>query len=362
MKKLIAIFLALLMLGSVTAFADSAPIFTLSDPVVLIESPDQPSQTVDLTGLAISVSPITGANDLTVALNVLMNDQPALVAAAKIVGERAFLAMNGLSNTYFVDIPTEQIMAATQIDPADLGIDVEALAQQIMSELVVTTEGETTHFTLPYTAVNNVLETLAPAIAQFAASQGLDTAEFENTIAQLKQSDSGITVEGSLTQAEMGISADCNFLLVQGGQTAPNPIATVKFFGNADDIQVHGELEMAVATDGGEPQTALIVNVNVGQEVPNFDLTIRVPSEEASFTFSFDAESSTVSIIAAVGGMNAMVSFKVAVTEGELVVCPVDEAGALDIQNLTQEQTQQLQNEAMQAVSPLLNALAQVMG
>ena len=362
MKKLIAIFLAILMLGSVTAFAESATVFTVSDPIVVVETMDQPAQTIDLTGLALAISPITNGDDLTVAMNVLMNEQPALVAAAKIVGERAYLALNGMSNTYFVDIPVEQVASVAQLDPADLGIDVEALVQQLMSELVITTEGETTHFTLPYTAVNNAIETLAPAIAQVAASQGLDTAEVDNTIAQLKQSDSGITVEGSLTQSEMGISADCNFLLVQGGQTAPNPIANVKFMGGADDIQFHGELEVAVAADGGEPQTALIINVNVGKEVPNFDLTVHVPAAQASFSVSFNAETSTVSFMASVEGTNVMVSFKVGVSEGELVVCPIDEAGAIDLQSLTEEQTQQLQNEAMQAVSPLMSALSQVLG
>lgn len=362
MKKLIAIFLAVLMLGSVTAFAESAPVFTLSDPIVVVEAADQPAQTIDLTGLAIALSPIAGENDLTLALNVLMNEQPALVAAAKVVGERVYLALNGLSNTYFVDIPVEQVSAIAQIDPAELGIDVEALTQQLMSELVITNEGDTVYFTLPYTAVNNVLETLAPAIAQVAASQGADTTEFENTIAQLKQSDSGVTVKGSLTQSENGISGECSFVLVQGGQEAPNPLAVIKAAGGEDDIQVFGEMEVSVAPDGGELQTAMIINFTVGQEVPNFDLVVHIPVAQASFSFSFNAETSTVSIMASAEGNNVMISFQVGMSEGELVVCPVDEAGAIDLQNLTGEQTQQLQNEAMQAVSPLLSALASVLG
>ena len=203
---------------------------------------------------------------------------------------------------------------------------------------------------------------IAPSRRAVDRSTSADTSEFENTIAQLKQSDSGVTVKGSLTQSENGISGECSFVLVQGGQEAPNPLAVIKAAGGADDIQVFGEMEVSVAPDGGELQTAMIVNFTVGKEVPNFDLVVHVPVAQASFSFSFNAETSTVSIMASAEGNNVMISFQVGMSEGELVVCPVDEANAIDLQNLTEEQTQQLQNEAMQAVSPLLSALASVLG
>lgn len=361
MKKIIAILLAVMMLGSVTAFADNAPVFTLSDPIVTVETPDSPMTTIDLTGLALAISPIVEGEEVTVALNVLAQGQPALVAAAKVVdGSRVLLGMNGLSHTYYVDMPVEQMTASTQVDLS--GIDTDALVQQIMSEATITSEGGTVNFSLPYTAVNSVLESLMPTIAEAVAAQGVDTSEFEGLVAQLKQSDSGVNLEGSFTQSETGASGVLNVIPVQNGQAAPAPVAVVNGQYGQSGEGMSADFSISAAMDGANLSEMVKVHVMVGSEVPNVQLDIEVPAAGAAFNFFYDAAASTISLNIAASGTTVMLNATVGVSEGELAVCPLDAANAVNIETLSEEETEQLGNEAMQAVAPLMSVVSQALG
>ena len=329
MKKILALLLVVLMLGSVTAFADNASLFTLSDPVVDLDFGEEPIH-IDLAGLSFAVATVTVDEQEVLALNIRGDGECLLAAAFRVVGNRFLFDVDGLSHTYYAAIPAveeSEEAAAPSINLDELNIDMDALLESVMSELVIESEGDTTSFTLPYTAINAVIEQIVPAVVESGKlPEGLNADEALDALTQLKESDSGVTVTGSLTQSETGMNGDMQFFPVEAGETASDPAATASFV--LDDV-----FSLDLDASG-------VASFHVGFD-PN----------DGKVDFSVSAEGQSVSFSAVVGS-----------EEGEIQVAELgDPASAIDVQTLTDEDTEALGTEIVTAADALLNFLMPVL-
>ena len=209
MKKLLAILVALLMLATTVAFAEES--FTFADPVLTLNMGE--TQTIDLTGFEIEV--ISGQVDDAVALQINFkgDGEKLMTINGSVVGSRFLFAFEGMDRTFYVDGP-EQVANIQSLDLSGLDIDFEALVNNVLNSIEV--EGDT--MKIPYTAVNDILEAIAPAL-DGVELPGLDGKKVSDIIAQLKESDSGISLKGTFTQTdESNFSIVAEVIPVQNGE------------------------------------------------------------------------------------------------------------------------------------------------
>ena len=353
MKKLLAVLLAVLLLGSATAFADTATVFTLSDPTVAVNMGGE-EMNIDLAGLELAIAPIMEGEIPGAALNIYGNGELLLAAAARVLGDRALLDMEGLSNSYYAAIPDVASMAGSM----DLsGIDVEALTEIVMGSIELDTEGDTTTFKVPYTAVNQVLEAVLPALKQIdIEGVDLDLSEFEDTLAQFKETDSGINVEGSIKESETGVSVAVQTYLVQGGQASETPVTVVTVDIDQSEAGVtFAATLLAADEESGSLLNVATINAELGAAV---NVNIALMEGMANISFVYDFATGLVTINANAEGVDVTLTCTVAVGEGEITVVPAgDPSTAINLEELTEEQVEQATTELTQATAYLIGFL-----
>lgn len=225
MKKVIAILLALLLLGSTLAFAEEdTAVYGFSDPVLDIESGEDVIH-LDFAGLCIAVEPVTVGEETVIALNILGNGETLLAAAFRIVGERMLMDVDGMDKTYSFAVPA--MADAEGTEDALAGIDWQQISMTLLAQMKIEQDGNTMHFELPYTTLNELLIGLAPTLAEQSGVAGIDPEALAETFKELKENDSGVTVKGSFTQEGDNMSAELFFYLVESGVTAEDALAKV---------------------------------------------------------------------------------------------------------------------------------------
>ena len=349
MKKLLAVLLTLMLVLPNTVFADTATLYTLSDPT-LTTSYDGEEYPMELTGLKIAAA-VLGED--TCAINVIGNDEVLLSAAFKIEGDKVLFTADGLSNTYYVDKPDVE-GSTSDLENLDLdisGIDFNALAENLVNSIEFGTEGDAMTFFLPHTALNDALDSLTPLLDQIpeAALSAEDKEQFLSTVKELKDKDNGFDISGTLTSTDEAMAFTADLIPVNEGQADEKPAlsATGSFTSDENGAM---SIQFSLSTPDGE---VLSANVQIG------DIITVAASVLGQYevTFSFNPEESIVEIGYNADGTGYLLSAKVGVEEnGEISVCPIgDAASAINAQELTEEQTQQLSEEFGNAASGLLN-------
>ncbi len=376
MKKLLAILLAVLMLGSATAWAEEA--FVLADPVLEItaEGEDEP-KTLDLTGLALVIGGDSENNRF--AINLFGEDELLLAASAQLEGNNLLFGVNGLSNTYCVTIPenvpvSSDGSASFELDPAVLEV--------ILSEVELDFEGDTILFRLPYTAVTKLLQELRPTLENAGDAQ-----ELLDQLDQMEAEGSGVELSGSLTLAD-GTEGQILLQKVEKGVVAEEPLLQIDFsavtgeegldFSALISADQEGTLQPLLGLDGSiynqdEGFTAGVTVLGYEEGEAKVEAVVSITSDEAAFHFdveipesvlfgaSYDKAEKIVSLYVEAEGLNGSLSAHVDSEEREMVYCEVDAANAVDLQNMSEEEQTVFSEELQGVLTPLLSYLMPVL-
>ena len=244
MKRLLSFLLALLLLGSVTVFAETAPTLSLSDPVLDIEGMGDPVH-LDLSGLTVRLALLSDEKDPGLAVNVLGKGKLLLSAAARLAGDRILLGLDGLSRSYYLQLP--QNFDPSQLDLSALQTD--RIIEILRTEGELVTEGDETRFRLPHTALNAVLRELTPLLGQLPLT-GTQREELLDLLGQLEETDSGFDLEGRLTREPGGGSGELRLTLVQDGTAAPFPLFAMSGAFHTDETGADCRLSASASEDG----------------------------------------------------------------------------------------------------------------
>ncbi len=319
MKKLLAILVALLMIAAAAASAEGT--FTFADPVITLNMGE--AQTIDLTGFEIEV--VGGkAGDVVAAQINLSGDGEKLAAFnLNIIGSKILIGIEGVSKTFYVELP-EQVTGMASMDLSGLNIDFEALTTTVLSSIEM--DGNTIR--IPYTAVNEVLEAIAPAI-ESVEIPGADLSQFSGIVAQLKESNSGITLEGSFEQAGDKMSVSAAVIPVMNGQ-AGESVANLGF--DADDAGLMVKLDVPGKFSG-----------YFGAQ----------PVDESKYRISVGGEAE---------GMGADLTGVASYSETDAELVLLDEASAIDVATLAESDDQALMIELMGGIGGLYQYFAGALG
>lgn len=319
MKKLIAIVLALLMIAAAAASAEGT--FTFADPVITINMGE--SQTIDLTGFEVGLVGGTAGDVVAAQINLSGDGNKLLTVNLNIVGSKILLGIEGVSKTFYAELP-EQLSSMSSMDLSGLNIDMEALGSILANSIEL--DGDTIR--IPYTAVNEALELIAPAI-ESVEIPGADFSGFSSSVAQLKESNSGITLEGSFAQTDDKLSVSAAIIPVMNGQAGES-----------------------------------VANLGFDYDAAGLTVKIDVPGKLNGYFSAQPAEDSKVKI--SVGGEAEGKSFDLTgvasygETDAELVL--LDEASAIDVATLAESDDQALLFELMGAIGGLYQYFTGALG
>ena len=284
MKKLFAIVLALLLVLAPAALAENAGVFTLSSPVLNLNMGGE-NMSVDLSGLDLVISAGLAGETPSLQIDINGNGEKLFGAAANVQGDRFVVAVEGMSTPVYVQIP-ETLNNLSSLDLSGLDIDIESLAGIVMGQLEINSEGDTTTFKLPYTAVNEVLAAIAPALSSIEI-EGVDTAELAEELAELKDSDNGINIEGSYSATETGIAVNASIIPVDDGTAADAAANLSVVLGDTIDVtlEVPGAGSFAL-TLAPQEDDSINLSLRINAEGVDAELTATVSVSEADATFT----------------------------------------------------------------------------
>ena len=320
MKKLVSILMALLMLVMCAASAET---FVLADPVLTVNTGE--AMTLDLTGLELAVTTGQAGDIPAVQLDVNGKEGKLMGVAMNVIGTKVVFAIDGGSSVYSVEIPAEAIESVSNFDMSNVNIDTEALSNVLMNGIEMTDDS----IKVPYTTVNEALEIVAPALADVNIP-GLDVSQLTDAIAELKQSDSGISLEGSYKETETGLSANLALIPVENGQAS----------------------EMAM-------------NISVEANNESVAVSLEVPGQAELYFAASPADENTVGI--ALGGsaegssLDLTAIAKVVESDVELTAIQGAE-NAIDVVSMTDEQREAMVTEFSGAAMGLIGYLFTAMG
>lgn len=312
MKKLLAILVALLMLAAAVASAEES--FTFADPVLTLNMGE--TQTVDLTGFEIEIAGGQTGDVVAVQINLKGNGDTLMTINGNVVDSRFVFAIEGMSRTFYVDIP-EQAANVQNFDLSGLDIDVEALMTNVLGSIEM--DGDT--MKIPYTAINDILEAFAPALDGMEIP-GMEDTKFSDIVAQLKESDSGVSLKGSFTQAdESSMSVAAEIIPVQGG--------------------VEGDS---------------VLNLGFDMDDSGMMVQIEVPGQFSGYFSAapIDDAKTQVSIGGEADGMGGDLTGVVYVGQSDVELVLLDASGAVDFQELAENGDEALMTELQGAASGLI--------
>lgn len=362
MKKLLAVLLTLMLVLPNTVFADTAKLFTLSDASLSMYS-DGEEQNIDLSGLKIVLGAVGEADD-TLAINVLADDEVVFAAGLKADGDKVLISVDGLSNTYYVDMPEMEVntedLQETEFDFS--GIDFNAIAENFVNAIEFGTEDDgTMTFRVPNSAIAEALDGLLPLLDQ--VPEGSIPAEAKEEIiskvAEMKDTDTGFELNGTLSTTDDGMSLTANFVPVTEGKADENPALVLNGTMSASE---EGDMLFTFAvstTDSESGEMAEIISGNFGNMGGVATCTITILGQY-TVNFTYNAAEGTVIIGFVMGEeMFCTLSVKVGTEEnGEITVCEFgDAASAINLQTLDEEQSQQFIDEISEAASGLVSFL-----
>lgn len=375
MKKLIAVILAVLLLGSAVAYAEAAPVLDLKDPVLEVAF-DGETGRIDLAGLTLRFGVLGEGDEACLILNILGGDELLLRAAARMDGGRVLLAADGLSHTYATALPAAEFMGSSGKEEES---PVAGLMETLMSQAEIGTEGEATTFRLPYTAVNDLLRELLPMLDKVPNAEEL-IAEFGEMEAQGQ----GFELNGSVTMSG-GFHLKLDVTPVGNGEAAPEPAR--RLLVDLEQLEDGADffLTLLAPSEGEDPvfreegrfrtdeEQGLSVHVDVFADAAavsagapsavldlaageDFSLKLELPGT-FRFAAGFARADDTLALEAETADFRARLTMTAVSGEEELEACafPADviELGG----ELSEEQQEELSGELMTALSPVLSFL-----
>lgn len=385
MKKLIAVILAVLLLGSAAAFAEAAPALELKDPVLDFTASGEAVR-LDLSGLTLRVGVLgEEEEDACLVLNLLGADKPLLTAALRMDGERVLLAADGLSHSYALPVAgTSAALSPAGADGEgpDLDALVSALTEKVLSKVEIGMEGDVITFRLPYTAFNELLRELflliGDALNVENLQEALDEIEASGESGEFSGSVSlsdGIHVVLDITPVENGelISEDMSRLLFDldrsesGADFALTGLEPAK--GDEPLFRMLGSLR------SGEREKSLHIEVFVGPEAVAADapslvldfaadenVSFRLSAPEAFlFEMRYTREDGTILLNAETEAFKASLTATAVSGEAELQRCAFP-AEVIELSGeLSEEQQNELTQELQVALAPVLGFLVQAL-
>lgn len=320
MKKVLAILIAVMLL--LTAAASAESVFSFADPVLTLNTGE--TQTIDLTGLEVVIASEEMNGGMAIQVDVNGDGNKLLGISANVVGEKVVFAIDGVSNVYSAEIPVGAVSGVASLDLSALNIDVEALMTTVMSSIEM--DGNT--IKIPYTAVNEILEALAPALEGMEIP-GVDMSQLADTVAQLKQSNSGISLEVTYAEAEGGMSFSAAAIPVQDG-TAGDVALNISF--EMGDSGMNARIE-------APGQGAFYFNM---QPVDDVKVKVNLGGEAQGMGFDLSGIASS--------------------TEADVEFAALDAGNAIDVQSMTEEQTEAFSSELMGAAMGLIGYVYGALG
>ncbi len=297
MKKMIALLIALLMLALPFASAETA--LTVSDPVVVMNMGGEETR-IDLAGLAVIVAAGDVDGVAALRLEIAGDGNKLYGVSANVLSDRVLVTGDGMSSVYFIQVPAD-VSGMTRLEIPE--IDLEPIMEALINSVEI--DGDTIR--VPYTAVNDLLAALAPSIESVEVP-GVDVSQFTDIVNQLKESNSGINLEGSYTESDAGMNVSAKGFMVQNGEASPEALFDAK--------------------------------VEIGEGV----------------NFTFDAQGASMhaglngdkfNIGGSADGSSFDLSGTVAFGESDMQLTALDGGNAIDVQNLTAEQLEKAQGELM---------------
>ena len=352
MKKIISLLLAVLLLCalSVAAWADEAPnCFTVSDIGVYITSGGQDLK-LEFAGLELAFAPVENEDGQVFAVNILGNGELLLNAAFTFDGEKVYFALDGLSNTYCVSADTgAAVMPVSPLGESAISEEqIQAMVAELMEELEFSKKGNTTTFRIPYTAITSLLERIMPAIEQAPNMDSESFDEFKKTVAEMKETNSGFELSGSLTENDNDISGVVNLLAVDNGAAAADPLAYADFTASNGDA-VTGRGGIYVQENGSYTQLASLT-FSISDTVD-----VEVEIAEVTIHGNFDIAKSYLLLELKMGDQRYALGAAFGLVNRELTACPIgDRSAALALETLSEEQLETLQSELTLAAANLI--------
>lgn len=352
MKKFASLLLAVLLLCtlSVAAWADEDPnCLTISNIGVYATAEGQ-ELSLEFEGLELAFAPVEDADGQVFAVNILGNGSLLMSASCKLDGNKVYFAVDGLSNIYSVEANTgAAVMPVNPTDESALSQEqIEAMVAQLIEELEFSKTGNTTNFRIPYTAITNLLEQLMPAIEQSPTMDSETFEQFKSAIAEMKETNSGFEISGSLEQSDTDMSGVVNILIVDNGAAAEEPLAYADFTASAGDA-INGRGGIYVQEDGSYNQLALL-SFSVGDTVD-----VEMEIEGVIIHGNFDLANSYLLLEARMGNERYALGAAFQLDSRELTVCPIgDVSSAIEVETMTEEQANTLQSELTVAAANLI--------
>ena len=346
MKKLLSILLVVLMLGSITAFAETV---TIANPVITVKSDDEQT-VVDLSGLSLVMG--GDKETSTFAIDVMGDGEPLLRFAMQAVNDNktVVMSMDGLSNSYKFDVPTN-VEQVEEVEVPALNLDTEAFVNALTEGLTYQETENGFTYSVSHTAINNALAILAPAVESVP---NVDVAGLTDAVNELKEGNSGVQISGEITLGDE-IHATAGLYLVADGQVSDTALAMLDGTVTMEDNRVGAALYVSADVDNSGNLTEQgYVSFVYNEDGP---VTFIVNVMDNMFSFVFDQ--STGEILFEVEDLNNVVKVTATISDdenGTMDIIPVgDVDSAIDAANMTEEQTNQLNEEATAAVQPVID-------
>ena len=377
MKKLIAVILAVLLLGSTIACAETGPVLDLKDPVLEFSSGEE-SGSLDLAGLTLRFGVLGEGDDACLVLNILGDGEPLFAAAAQLDEGRVLVAADGLSHSYAVPMTGAQFVGSSDEDGSAMAALGSDLMEKLMAEAEIGMEGERITFRLPYTAVNKLLREMLPMLDKVP---NLD--EIVEQLDEMEAQGQGFEVSGSLSMTD-GFDAELDLTPVEGGEAAEKP--AVRMLVNFEPDEEGGDFYLTVLTpdEGDDPVFMLVgyyrsYEAGLSLHVEVYADTAAVAGDSPSAVFdvimdeefvmqlllpgtfrfgaSFTPASSELALEAETEDFEGRLTMTAETGEGELKVCAFP-ASVIDIEGgLSEEQSSELSSELQVAIAPVLGFL-----
>lgn len=323
MKKVLALILALLMLGTVTAFAENTTLYTFSDPVLDVEAEGE-TMHLALDGLSFAVAPVTVNGEDVYALNIRGDGKPLLAAAFRLVDDKVVFDVDGLSHSYSAPVMGMSGNGGSAVP--ELNIDTDALLATLLGSAQLDMDGDTIRFVLPYNAVNELALQLLPTVLESVSlPEGADPNEVLDAIKEMQETDSGVTITGSFTQSENGMSAYLEFTAVEKGESGDAPALTAS-------MVIDDAFSMDITAEG------MTFHMGILPDTGMIEVTVKSEDLNVAFTGRFGTE------------------------EGEIKVAELgDPAAAIPVDSMGEQELEELGGEAMMAFNDLLGFLYPVL-
>ena len=383
MKKLIAVILAVLLLGSAVAFAESAPALNMKDPVLEITK-DGETALVDLNGLTLRIGALEVEDESYVVLNILGNDELLFRAAACGRDGRVLIAADGLSHSFAVPLvsSSESAPAAAEAGEEEPSL-ADALLAKLMESAEVGYDGDAITFHVPYTATNDLLREMLPMLKSVPNAE-----ELLAQLDELEAQGNGFELNGTLAMSE-GLHIVLGITPVSEGTAADSAAFQLRLDADKHDdgldfvaalsVPAAGEgdvfrLEGTVASsddgmsahfavylpvsDADEPAAALdLAAATVDLEVGK-DFSFRVKAgESVHLEAAFDHEAGTVLLDAAIKELGVKLTAAAVKDEAELSLCDFPE-DVIELGSLSEEENDALGEELQNALGPVLEFVA----